>query len=155
MKLIKFSLILSFLSFLPPAFAAKAAPVDNKTIVTEFYDMAFNQHRPREAAMKYIGDEYIQHNPMVPNGAKPFYTYFEKHFIDNPESKAIIHRAIADGDLVALHVESKESNKDRGVAIVDIFRVKNGKIVEHWDVIQPIPEKTSNGNTMFQGKNNK
>ena len=122
----------------------------NKKLVVDFYEMAFNQHKPTEAAKKYIGDKYIQHNPFVPNGAEAFYTYFEGHFKKNPASRAIIKRAIADGDLVALHLHSKENDKDPGTAIVDIFRVENDKIVEHWDVIQEVPTKgTANSNTMF------
>lgn len=124
---------------------------ENARIVVAFYDLAFNQHRPTEAARLYIGDHYIQHNPDVPNGAEPFYAYFEGFFRDNPQSRATIHRVIADGDLVALHVHSQETPDDPGRAIVDIFRVENGKIVEHFDVIQPVPAATANGNTMFSG----
>jgi predicted SnoaL-like aldol condensation-catalyzing enzyme len=121
----------------------------NKKIVREFYEMAFNQHKPTEAAKKYIGDKYIQHNPYVPNGAEAFYGYFEGFFKEHPESRAEIKRVIGDGDLVALHLNAKIGDKDRGRAIVDIFRVENGKIVEHWDVIQVVPEKSANSNTMF------
>lgn len=124
---------------------------ENARIVVAFYDLAFNQHRPTEAARLYIGDRYIQHNPLVPNGAEPFYAYFEGFFRDNPQSRATIHRVIADGDLVALHVHSQETPDDPGRAIVDIFRVENGKIVEHFDVIQAVPATTANGNTMFSG----
>ncbi len=128
---------------------------ENKKIVRDFYEMAFNQHKPTLAAKKYIGDKYIQHNPHVPNGAAAFYTYFEDYFKKNPESRAIIHRVIGDGDLVALHIHSKENEKDLGRAIVDIFRLENGRIVEHFDVIQNVPEKTANGNSMFNGENSK
>ncbi|MEK2644912.1 nuclear transport factor 2 family protein [Bdellovibrio sp. BCCA] len=121
----------------------------NKKLVRDFYEMAFNQHKPTEAAKKYIGSKYIQHNPYVPNGAEAFYSYFEKHFKENPKSHVEIKRVMGDGDLVALHLLSKQNDTDRGRAIVDIFRVENGKIVEHWDVIQDVPEKTANGNTMF------
>ncbi|WP_413944392.1 ester cyclase [Bdellovibrio sp. HCB-162] len=133
------------------AFAVGAASnvEANKKLVRDFYEMAFNQHKPTEAAKKYIGSKYIQHNPYVPNGAEAFYSYFEKHFKENPKSHVEIKRVIGDGDLVALHLLSKQNDTDRGRAIVDIFRVENGKIVEHWDVIQEVPEKTANGNTMF------
>lgn len=123
----------------------------NKKVVTEFYELAFNQHKPTEAAKKYFGDKYIQHNPQVPNGAAAFYNYFEGFFKENPKSHVKIHRVIADGDLVALHLHSKTDKKDLGRAIVDIFRLENGKIVEHFDVVQPVPAKTANGNTMFEG----
>ncbi|TDP55447.1 putative SnoaL-like aldol condensation-catalyzing enzyme [Bacteriovorax stolpii] len=123
----------------------------NKKLVVDFYELAFNKHKPTEAAKKYIGNKYIQHNPHVPNGAEAFYNYFEGHFKKNPESHVIIKRALADGDLVALHLHSKENKADLGRAIVDIFRVENGKIVEHFDVVQEVPAKTANGNTMFEG----
>ena len=121
----------------------------NKQIVREFYELAFNQHRPTEAAKKYIGDRYIQHNPYVPNGADAFYGYFEGFFKEHPKSRADIKKVIGEGDLVMLHLNSKMDDKDRGKAIVDIFRVENGKIVEHWDVIQDVPERSANSNTMF------
>lgn len=134
-----------------PATSRTATEEANASIVTAFYDLAFNQHKPTEAARLYIGDRYIQHNPMVPNGAEPFYSYFEGHFRENPQSRATIHRVIADGDLVALHIHSQETPDDPGRAIVDIFRLENGKIIEHFDVIQVVPTTTANGNTMFAG----
>lgn len=123
----------------------------NKKVVTEFYEMAFNQHRPTDAAKKYFGAKYIQHNPNVPNGAAAFYTYFESFFKEHPKSNVKIHRAVADGDLVVLHLHSKTDEKDPGRAIVDIFRLEKGKIVEHFDVVQAVPATTANGNSMFDG----
>lgn len=129
---------------------AETQQESNKKMVLEFYDLAFNKHKPTEAAKKYIGDKYIQHNPHVPNGAEAFYTYFEGAFKKNPESRVEFKRSAADGDLVFLHLNSKENAKDPGRAIVDIFRVENNKIVEHWDVIQAVPTKDlGNTNTMF------
>src|SRR5262245_34970596 len=86
--------------------AAETVQELNKKVVLEFYDLAFNKHKPTEAAKKYIGPKYIQHNPNVPNGAAAFHGYFEPYFKKNAESEAIIKRALADGDLVALHVHS-------------------------------------------------
>lgn len=141
---------------LSSAYAKSTSQVEaNKKLVKDFYELAFNKHKPTEAAKLYIGDKYIQHNPHVPNGTAAFYNYFEDHFKKNPESHVIIHRVIGDGDLVALHLHSKENKKDLGRAIVDIFRVENGKIVEHFDVVQEVPAKTANGNTMFDGSNEK
>lgn len=122
---------------------------NNKKIVRDFYEMAFNQHRPVEAAKTYIGDHYIQHHPGVPNGAEAFYRYFESFFKEHPQYRVEIKRVIAEGDLVVLHLHGRKDDQDRGRAIVDIFRLKNRKIVEHWDVIQDVPEKTGNSNTMF------
>ena len=123
----------------------------NKKTVTDFYELAFNQHKPTEAAKKYIGDKYIQHNPQVSNGAAAFYDYFEGFYKEHPKANVKIYRAVADADLVVLHLQSKVDDKDLGRAVVDIFRLENGKIVEHFDVAQSIPKKTANGNTMFEG----
>ncbi|MGZ3695828.1 MAG: nuclear transport factor 2 family protein, partial [Bdellovibrionota bacterium] len=125
----------------------------NKKIVKDFYELAFNKHQPTEAAKKYIGDKYIQHNPRVPNGAAAFYNYFEGFFKEYPKYKVVIHRALADGDLVAIHTHSMKDDKELGLAVIDIFRLENGKIVEHFDVGQAVPKKTANGNTMFEGSN--
>lgn len=121
----------------------------NKAIVEEFYDLAFNKHKPDEAMKLYVGDRYIQHNPFVADGKKPFIEYFSGFFPKNPDSSATTKRVIAEGNLVVLHVHSMLNKKDRGRAVIDIFRLENGKIVEHWDVAQPIPEKSANENTMF------
>lgn len=124
----------------------------NKQVVLDFYDLAFNRHKPTEAAAKYIGDQYVQHNPDVPNGTEAFTGYFEGFFKENPQSHVVIAHVLADGDLVALHLNSKLNKADKGRAIVDIFRLKNGKIIEHWDVDQPVPATTANGNTMFDNR---
>ena len=107
-----------------------------------FYDLAFNQHKLDEAVRKYVAEPYIQHNPTVADGGKAFIDSFAPFLKENPQSRAEVKRAAAEGDLVWLHVFSRTSPQDRGEAVVDIFRVnKAGKIVEHWDVIQAVPEK--------------
>ena len=121
----------------------------NKKAVLEFYEGVFIKHQVKEYADRYIGSQYIQHNPHVPDGKKPFVDYFVGHFKENPEAKSIIKRAVAEGDLVVLHVHSTQNAQDAGVAIVDIFRVENGKIIEHWDVQQAVPAQPANSNTMF------
>ncbi|MBJ9704655.1 ester cyclase [Acinetobacter calcoaceticus] len=123
--------------------------VQNKKIVIDFYEGVFLKHKVKEYADHYIGQQYIQHNPNVPDGKAPFVNFFTEKFQKNPQAKNEIKRAIAEGNLVVLHVHSTENEKDRGRAIIDIFRVENGKIVEHWDVIQNIPEQSKNTNTMF------
>ncbi|GKS84397.1 nuclear transport factor 2 family protein [Acidovorax sp. SUPP1855] len=120
----------------------------NRKLVLAFYDQFFNRHDTVTAA-KVVADGYRQHNPEVPDGKAPFVGYFTELFKSNPQSKARILRSATDGDLVYLHVHSTNGAGDRGQAVVDIFRVKDGKIVEHWDVIQNVPETTANQNTMF------
>ncbi|OWV89792.1 hypothetical protein ATY78_18000 [Rhizobium sp. R635] len=119
----------------------------NRRLVVEFYDKFFNKHDI--AAASVIAEDYRQHNPQVPDGKQPLISFFTGFFKDNAQSKAEIVRSAADGDLVWLHVHATNGADDRGEAIVDIFRVKDGKIVEHWDVIQPVPKEAANKNTMF------
>ena len=120
----------------------------NRKLVVEFYDSFFNAHDVDRAAV-VVADDYRQHNPEVPDGKAPFVGYFKGYFKENPASRARIVRSAADGDLVWLHVHSTNGAEDRGIAVVDVFRVKDGKIVEHWDVIQAVPVQSANSNTMF------
>ena len=131
------------------ALAADAATLEaNKKAVVEFYEKGLNQ-KDFEAASKYIGSRYTQHNPTAPDGPegfKAFLGFLREKF---PDSHSEIKRAFAEGDFVILHVHSVREKGTRGRAIVDIFRLENGKIVEHWDVVQEIPEKPANNNGMF------
>ncbi|WP_416414352.1 nuclear transport factor 2 family protein [Pantoea sp. App145] len=120
----------------------------NREVVIKFYELFFNEHNVAEAS-ELVSDNYRQHNPHVPDGKKPFVEFFSDFFKHNPQSHARIVRSATDGDLVWLHVHSTNGEKDRGRSVVDIFKVKNGKITEHWDVIQNVPEKAANDNTMF------
>jgi predicted SnoaL-like aldol condensation-catalyzing enzyme len=120
----------------------------NKKIVVEFYEKAINQ-KDFEAASKYFASRYTQHNPQAadgPEGLKAFLQVLREKF---PGSRSEIKRVFADGDYVILHVHAVREPGTRGSAIVDIFKLENGKIVEHWDVVQPIPEKAANSNGMF------
>jgi len=131
------------------AVTAQAADLEaNKKTVLEFYEKGLNQ-KDFDAASKYFGPKYIQHNPGAPDGIEGFKAFiaFRKEKLPNAHSE--IKQVFADGDYVILHVHNVPTPGDRGTAIVDIFRLENGKIVEHWDVVQPIPEKTANSNTMF------
>ena len=120
----------------------------NKKNVVEFYEKAINQ-KDFEAASRYLGNRYTQHNPTAPDGPeglKSFLAFLRDKF---PKSHSEIKRAFADGDYVILHVHAVRDPDTRGRAIVDIFKLENGKIVEHWDVAQDVPEKAANTNGMF------
>jgi predicted SnoaL-like aldol condensation-catalyzing enzyme len=120
----------------------------NKKIVVEFYELAINQ-KNFEAAARYLGPRYTQHNPVAadgPDGLKAFIQFLREKF---PGSRSEIKRVFADGDFVILHVHAVREPGTRGSAIVDIFKLENGKIVEHWDVRQDVPEKAANSNGMF------
>jgi predicted SnoaL-like aldol condensation-catalyzing enzyme len=122
---------------------------ENKKIVTAFYELAFNQRKPEDAARKYIALPYTQHNPDVANGPEGFNQFAAEFLKKHPKVRVNIFKALADGDHVVLHVNIKLNESDRGVAVAEFFRLENKKIVEHWDVMQPVPERTASGNPMF------
>jgi predicted SnoaL-like aldol condensation-catalyzing enzyme len=133
----------------PAALAADAKQMEeNKKIVAAFYDAAVNQ-KDFEKASQYLGPRYTQHNPLAADGRegfKGFIAFLKDKF---PNNRSEIKRIFADGDYVIVHVHAVREPGARGNAIVDIFKLENGKVVEHWDVIQPIPEKAANDNGMF------
>ena len=142
-------LLSSLFAAAPLAFAADTL-ARNKENVAAFYELAFNQHKLDEAVAKYVAEPYIQHNPGVADGGKAFIDSFAPYLKEHPQSRATIKRVIAEGDLVVVHVHSQSAPDDRGEAVVDIFRLDaDGKIVEHWDVAQAIPEQTVSGHEMF------
>ncbi|TAJ87101.1 nuclear transport factor 2 family protein [Reyranella sp.] len=145
MKHLALAVVLSLAAI---ATAMAADPETNKKVVLDFYEKGLNQ-KDFDAAAKHFGPKYIQHNPTAPDGIEGFKAFIAMRKEKTPNARSEIKRAFADGDFVILHVESHREPGDRGVAIVDIFRLENGKIVEHWDVIQPIPEKAANSNGMF------
>jgi predicted SnoaL-like aldol condensation-catalyzing enzyme len=121
----------------------------NKQTVVDFYTLSFNEKQPEEAVERYIGSQYIQHNPQAGDGPEAFIEFVKWFTGQFPELRVEIKRTIAEGDLVMTHGLLKTSPDDRGTAAADIFRLEDGKIVEHWDVLQPVPEEAANDNTMF------
>ena len=120
----------------------------NKKNAIAFYKTAY-LGQPKLAIEKYVGNEYIQHNPDVANGTQGFIDYFERMKTEYPEKSIEFVRCIAEGDLVALHTHQIWPGNDQYITM-DFFRFDtNGKICEHWDSIQQIPEKSENPNTMY------
>ncbi|MDH6257322.1 nuclear transport factor 2 family protein [Bradyrhizobium sp. BR13661] len=130
------------------AIAGSAQEEANRIAVLAFYEKGLNQ-KDVDAALAYVGDRYTQHNPNAadgPEGFRKFIGFLREKF---PNSHSEIKRSFVDGDYVILHVNAVREPGTKGNAIVDIFKLENGKIVEHWDVVQPIPDNPANNNTMF------
>jgi predicted SnoaL-like aldol condensation-catalyzing enzyme len=144
-----FVLVILALIVAYPAFGGNSAQEEiNKKNVVEFYNAMINQ-KDFEATSKYVGSRYIQHNPMGADnleGIKNFIQFLREKM---PDAHWEMKRVFADGDYVITHGHTVSNPGDRGMAAMDIFKLEDGKIVEHWDAVQAIPEKAFNSNTMF------
>jgi predicted SnoaL-like aldol condensation-catalyzing enzyme len=133
--------------------AAKASAADcrltPKEVVTRFMTRFYIDKKVREAFETWVDPGYVQHNPMAATGRDAAIGFLEPFFAQHPDIHYSIARVIADGNLVAVHSHGKFAADDRGLAVVDILRVEGCKVMEHWDVVQPVPEKSANSNGMF------
>ncbi|HEX3362223.1 MAG TPA: nuclear transport factor 2 family protein [Solirubrobacterales bacterium] len=129
----------------------------NKDVVLEYYELAYVQGKPDEAAERFLGPSYVQHDPQTPDGKDPFITTAAGEPIGGTVE---VKRVLAEGEMVVVHSHLRdvdpallglgpEADRERGVAIMNVYRVEDGRIVEHWDVFQPVPEQPANDNTMF------
>lgn len=120
----------------------------NKEVVVDYYQTAFGGD-PEKAVAEHFGDTYIQHNPQAQDGPEAFIGFVHALRAANPQLKLDIKRVMAEGDMVVTHSHLVLTPGEPGLALADFFRLKDGKVVEHWDVIQPVPTTSANNNGMF------
>ena len=120
-----------------------------REVVEQFVEVFYRQKKVRQAFEAWVHPDYIQHKASLPDGREPVIQFLEGLLERFPERTFTIHRIIASEDLVAVHYHSQASQEDLGFAVVDIFRVEACRMVEHWDVVQPVPEQSANDNTVF------
>lgn len=120
----------------------------NLRIVLAFHENFFNRHETVKS-VEVVAENYIQHNPNLGDGKQALVSFFTRYFKENPQFRSRIVRSAVVGDQVYLHNHNTNGGNDRGQASMDIFRVVDGKLVEHWDVVQDVPQTSANDNTMF------
>jgi predicted SnoaL-like aldol condensation-catalyzing enzyme len=121
----------------------------NKQVAVAFWKRIFEGRDPAGAVAEQVGETYTQHNPDTPDGPEAFIQSMTETLRRAPAARAEIVRVVAEGDLVVIHNHITSGPGDRGLAGFDLFRLRDGKIVEHWDARQPVPERPANSNTMF------
>ncbi|RWM25904.1 MAG: polyketide cyclase [Mesorhizobium sp.] len=131
-----------------PRSSADSNLARNKAIVLDFIEQAVNQGNI-DAASAHFGDAYIQHNPNIPDGVEGFRSYVRQLRQTFPDVRGEVKRIVAEGDYVIVHMLAKRDPEEVGLAIVDIFRLSANKLVEHWEVRQPIAESDLHGNSMI------
>jgi predicted SnoaL-like aldol condensation-catalyzing enzyme len=142
-------LLTATLTFAAALANAEECRLTPKEVVTQFMTKFYLEKKVREAFETWVEPGYIQHNPLAKTGRDAAIAFLEPFFQSHPDASYSIKRIIADGNLVAVHSHAKFTAEDRGLAVVDILRVDHCKIAEHWDVAQPVPEKSANSNGMF------
>lgn len=128
---------------------AQTCKMSPREVVSEFSQLFYEQKQVRTAFETWVREDYIQHKPTLPDGREPVISFLENLLQRFPDRTFTIHRVIASDDLVAVHYHSQANPEDLGFAVIDIFRVENCQMVEHWDVVQPVPETSKNENTVF------
>ncbi|KPF93341.1 hypothetical protein IP81_03715 [Novosphingobium sp. AAP83] len=152
MRLISTAIAIA-LALTTTAVQAKSCKMTPKQVVSQFMDEFYVQKKVRSSFEKWVDPGYIQHNPFAATGRDAAIAFLEPFVANNPGQKTKIHRIIADGNMVAVHSHGWNEDGDaaakRGFAVVDIFRVQGCRVMEHWDVLSPVPETAANSNTMF------
>ena len=139
----------------PPALSSAAGRAaaarlteSNRRIVEQFVDAFYRRKNVREAFMSFVAVDYVQHNPTIADGREAAIAALEPMF-SRPEAQFDVKRILVDGNLAAVHLHGRPSADAPGGAVVDLFRLEGGKIVEHWDVLQPMPSHAANAHPMF------
>ena len=135
------------IALLPLVLGAASKP-DNRAIVTDFARLFYTERDVKRAFNTYVAPDYIQHNPGLADGREAALTALVPIFADRVKTFGI-KRILVDGDMAVIHVHVRPTPDSRGAAVIDMYRLKDGKIVEHWDVIQTVPEKSANTHPMF------
>jgi predicted SnoaL-like aldol condensation-catalyzing enzyme len=143
------ALLVATFALAAPSANAATCRLTPKQVVTRFVTTLYVDKKVRAAFETWVDPGYIQHNPLAQSGRDAAIGFLEPFFAQHPEINYSIKRIIAEGNLVVVHSHGKFSADDRGIAVVDILRVEGCKVVEHWDVVQPVPEKSANSNSMF------